>query len=879
MGSPIRLTKSLCHVCLIGACAGWFGTDECAARPEGGSTVSGPGATPERVATDDFPFGFRALEIFKVSQRSLGLEAVDLDSDGLLDFVVANNEEGTILLMVQKGVPTLEPPDPNESEERRGNGSVNEIHSDARFQVQKFYTEKMVTSLRVGDFSGDQKPDLAFYSDPAELEVVYHPSGADESWGSKRTKFPIRDGAQGPYALNATDLNGDGRLDLVLLGKGKTYLFYQKDTGGLKQPVVLHNAYKNISSVEVVDVNEDGLPDLVHFVPAQEESVLVRLQTPSGFGPEIGSRILPIAAWHLAPFSITADEEKLSLTLFTVQESTHRLKMYRWKKRPTEAGLSTTNLVAQRDEGGSQGEGRHVLLADADGDNRVDVLVSYPDTAQLEVYFQDENGKLAKNVTYPTFSGVNSLASADLDGDGTNEIVVASRKENALGVSRWAQGRLQFPETVRRTKERAEGEPPKKIDVAGPIPVLVAAAPLEPRPQSTDGSETVTSDLFVVYEKGGPEFFLSVLTREVDGSYAQVATVPMDLKGTPPSAMRVFDADGDGKSDVFVFVPYDDPYLFLQVEPSGDDSKSAAFEEFSRRPDFGLGQISELSPPAMTLVRLQEEAGEDDGTEIMVTTKNYVRALRLDADRRLQVVDQFGGRGAGSQLVGATTLNLDDGPTKEVVLLDRSSSSLEILARRDDGGYELKNTVTIPPFELVRIETRDMNSDGHEDLVIIGKEKIGILYVQQNKADFEEILAYHIDKEEDLGTIHALAVGDLNGDDEPDLVVTTAPRYNLLCLTAGSPDATAQRVDGDATVPNATPDAENALERRLIFPLFEEKSFMRRNTRLGPRHMLVADVDGDQLQDLVLLIHDRILLYFQDGGPQAGKLQHGRAGE
>ena len=172
-------------------------------------------------------FGFEGLEIFKVEGAALGLTVADLDSDGRRDLVVANNTEGTIQLLYQDG------------KKKKNSGKPpprNTVASDSRFRVEKFYTDKKVNSLAVGDFNGDGKPDLAYYCDPPELEIVYQA----ETWGAKRKRYPIRDGARSTSALQVADLDANGKMDLVLLGALKTYLFYQQESGALGQPMVLN---------------------------------------------------------------------------------------------------------------------------------------------------------------------------------------------------------------------------------------------------------------------------------------------------------------------------------------------------------------------------------------------------------------------------------------------------------------------------------------------------------------------------------------------------------------------------------------------------------------------------------------------------------------
>jgi hypothetical protein len=60
--------------------------------------------------------------------------------------------------------------------------------------------------------------------------------------------------------------------------------------------------------------------------------------------------------------------------------------------------------------------------------------------------------------------------------------------------------------------------------------------------------------------------------------------------------------------------------------------------------------------------------------------------------------------------------------------------------------------------------------------------------------------------------------------------------------------------------------AEQGLLPGINFKVFEEKSFQGPNrTGTQPREAVIADVSGDGRPDLILLCHDRVLVYPQDG--------------
>jgi hypothetical protein len=81
---------------------------------------------------------------------------------------------------------------------------------------------------------------------------------------------------------------------------------------------------------------------------------------------------------------------------------------------------------------------------------------------------------------------------------------------------------------------------------------------------------------------------------------------------------------------------------------------------------------------------------------------------------------------------------------------------------------------------------------------------------------------------------------DLDGDGKRELVLLDSEQHGVHVLVA----------DGET------------LSRALSFPVFQSKSAQDR--RQEPHALLSADLSGDGREDLVLLCHDRVLIYFQE---------------
>ena len=91
-----------------------------------------------------------------------------------------------------------------------------------------------------------------------------------------------------------------------------------------------------------------------------------------------------------------------------------------------------------------------------------------------------------------------------------------------------------------------------------------------------------------------------------------------------------------------------------------------------------------------------------------------------------------------------------------------------------------------------------------------------------------------------------LVAGDLTGDGRDEVVLADAQNTRLLEVLAE---------DGDGTWTSA-----------LHFTIFELDPHYagRTGAKQEPRELLIADVTGDDRNDLAVLVHDRVLVYPQE---------------
>jgi hypothetical protein len=83
------------------------------------------------------------------------------------------------------------------------------------------------------------------------------------------------------------------------------------------------------------------------------------------------------------------------------------------------------------------------------GDSRSDLLVAEPDSGQLAMSLQKEDGSFEAPKIFATLAGITDLIASDWDGDGRMEVFAMSADERQVGVTTLDEkGRLGFPKVI-----------------------------------------------------------------------------------------------------------------------------------------------------------------------------------------------------------------------------------------------------------------------------------------------------------------------------------------------------------------------------------------------------------------------------------------------
>lgn len=284
----------------------------------------------------------------------------DVNGDGRNDVVVANGiyndpaHDAKVLVFLQNAAGRLDPPVIYSTSGTLGNAP---------------------TTVAIGDVNGDGRSDVVVGNSGKNIEVVLQNANGGLDPG---VTYATGDSDK----IRITDLNNDGRLDVVGIGPGNNSvsIWYQNAYGTLDAPVSYPVAHNGWDDLDVGDVNGDGLNDIIVMSGGK-----------GSFGYGQGICVL------------------------------------------TQKPDGTFNAVVGY--GGSYIYPRGVAVGDITGDHRKDVVMTYGGNAsKIAVFPQNSLGSLTSPISYESYYNPSAIEIADVDGDGRNDVIVLHDGSSTIGV-------------------------------------------------------------------------------------------------------------------------------------------------------------------------------------------------------------------------------------------------------------------------------------------------------------------------------------------------------------------------------------------------------------------------------------------------------------
>lgn len=674
---------------------------------------------------------------------------------------------------------------------------------------QLFATGSSPASVTSADVNGDGRADLivANYGD-SSISVFLNttaPGAATPSF-SAQPPFACVAGAN-PYSVATADINGDGKPDLVVANFSDTVSVLLNTTvpGAATSSFASQQPFTtgtNSTSVAAADVNGDGKPDLI-VANILENTVSVLLNTTTAGAATPGFATQQAFATDAGPASVTtADvngDGKPDLIVANIYDTVSVLL------NATPAGAATAVFATQQPFPAGRTP-NSVAAADVNGDGRPDLVVANFDDNTVSVLLNSMAPGAGAPVfatqrAFATGTGAVSVTTADANGDGKPDLVVAN-----------FDGTVSVLRNTTAPGAATADFGAQHVLATGATPYAVAAADI-------DGNGK--PDLIVA---NFDDDTISVLTNTTTPGAAtpNFAGPQVFAAGASPASVAAADVNGDGKSDL-VIANYADTTVAVLL---GTTAPGAATPGFAAPQPFATA--AGTSPYSVAT----SDINGDGKPDLVVANFSDTISVLLNTTAPGAAPPSFGAQqafatGTNSASVTAAEINGDGKP--DLVVANLLNASISVLFNTTAAGATTASFAPQQAFATgsgpASVAAADVNGDGRLDLIVANSNNT-ISVLLNTTAPGAVIPGFAVQQTFAAGTTPAsVAAVDVNGDGRPDLVVANFDDSTVSVLL-------------NTTVPGATTPAFAA-----------QQAFA---TGAGPDSVTTADVNGDGKPDLIV---------------------------
>ncbi len=614
-------------------------------------------------------------------------------------------------------------------------------------------------------------------------------------------KHHVKDLASNRNGLAVADVIGDDRPELLCLVSGKIHV-WTINGDSLGRPLKLATGGTIIAFL-LEDYNGDGRLDIAGVLPDDPAPIRLWLG-----GEDTGRGVLGAELRFEMPALLEAEALRLTgddaATIVVIERASKRIVLYELAIEQIEqtGDRDAAMLVYSFSDAGNRK--RSTAVVDVDGDGLLDLVATDTQANALVVYRQAQGKGLQPGESYPCYAELEYLVAGNVDDDPFAELFVLSEKEGVVG----------------RCEVESTGVPyPVPLTVpGGHTPVALNLVELEDGPH------------VAIIAKDSRNYAIALIDLAGD-----TETIQLGSLSRSPQTILALDADQDQLTDLLLFTR-DKPMMMLHAEDDG-----FVLTESKDMGQFGLVKAAKADNTAVF------DIDGDEKPELLIADRNYVRAVRYEPTPTSgispgwQVVEQINADDAASKLVSLAILG------RRVVAADQKNDRLLILARSaeaDGGGgrpWRETDSLNTKGFAYRSIYAGRLAGDGLDNILAVGTDGFGVIRLAGQRLTLREFASWRTD--EDRRRQHELTTGDVNGDGFLDLVSLDA---------------------GEQMCEIFTLSQMRRLHYATGFQVFESKLFSGGEPReYEPSQALVADVTGDGAADLLLLAHDRVLIYPQ----------------
>lgn len=745
-------------------------------------------------------YGFDEMEIVKLNDDIFNMIITDINGDDINDIAVINNSRSRLDLLIA----VKEPVDITErkffSDE---NDDINEFSENGRFRKDSVLINVKALNLVSGDFNGDGLNDFAFYGNPKGLYLLLQKPSSDESTSDLNWQSLLKikiDDGLGFSSAIVADDINSDGRDDLILLSADSVYILYQQQDGSLTNPVKFGLTDKPLGVEVCDINNDGYKDI--FLITVDESLPIHIR----FGGSDG-KFGALSRYYIdRPAALAMGKKADKNRFYSIDLQSARLSGYEYKPE-ADLKINEIPIIYYPLESASTSTYSDITAGDFNGDNLCDIAVSNPTSAQITFFANTSNG-LDKGIDYPALSETTKITAVKLDKSNKSHIVSLSIKDKNIAISSYENGRFTFPE-----------------------PINMDGEPLAFDTYAANGGKYYNCAL-IAKDANDARFFEIIYKLSKDDKNKKSEKLYLKDVLSNPEDLKAMDFDSDGLMDFVVFVSRYADSLFIRQVSEGK------FEIMDSQTN-GLGIINTIRPESFYIGNI----GGQEQKDILIASGNFARNVRFDnKEMRWDIIDQYNGARTNNSVNCAVSFDIDDDKSSEIILFDSSGQVMQVLKKDADNIFRFSNEQEIGSWQLKKVFTAPLAENNKQCIVLFDGKKFAVINPSISQGSFEKIFSYETDVKN--GKYARLATGELNQLGITDLAVLEYTKAYMEILAMQNP---------------------NSLQLAMRFRVFEQKSFEAQQPQtIEPRQIEIADVNGDGKDDMIIIVHDRIIVYPQD---------------
>lgn len=689
------------------------------------------------------------------------LVAADLNGDGRPDLIASNNGDSTVTVFLQSGNGTFQP--------------------GVTYNVGKW-----PYSVAVGDFNGDGKLDLAVADSGAagtsnQVSVLL---GNGDGTFQAEVNYPT---SSGTYALVIADFNGDGKLDIAVTDfTGGVDVLLGNGDGTFRAPLTTPTGLF-AGFLTAADFNLDGKLDLA-VVNNNNTDVTILLGNGDGTFTAGTSYQFPQDLIGVAAADLNLDgKPDLILTRFypPFEEVQQAITVM--------LGNGDGTFSAPIDYGTAVAPFAPIV-ADFNGDGKPDVAVTDETANEVHILLGNGDGTFQSSIDYQVGLTPEGMAVADFNGDGNMGVATANSISNDASIllgngDGTFQAARSFPGSSGLEPLIVLGDfnGDGKLDLAtgGALALGNGDGTFQPFTGVAAGGDAgVTGGIVAGDFNNDGNLDLAVTTLENSGLDNNVVAVLLgngngtfqpEIEASSLMLVPLYVAAGDFNGDGILDLVINNSSIITIAMGDGTGNFS------SRQVGGGLGSYAS--------VPVTGDFNGDGKQDFVISGGSQLSVNLSNGDGTFQT-SILSPTFSNATALAAADLN-GDGHLDLAVVSDVSSGLVSVLLGNGDGTFQspVSYPVGVDPAGVV---SADMNLDGRADLVVGLRSGAVAVLLGNGDGTFQPAISFGSGYPAgwDVSGLAGLAVGDVNGDGRPDVIISENGSFTVLLNLAVAANTT-----------------------------------------------------------------------------------------